>query len=135
MVRFTVYPDRRCLNTALAVIVGFLQILGTAHTRNILVWQGGSDVLAVCRMSSCPAGLRGRPAVRGWLALWHQSSLLCSPGNARNPLRSSVVMGCCFFSQVKLHVQRYSQGFCFASVNKVMLIVLICSSCCDEWQC
>lgn len=92
-------------------------------------------MLLLCVVSSHPAGRRGWPAAGGRLVPWHQNSWICSPGYARNPLRSSVVMGCCFFSQVKLHVQRYSQGFYFTSVNKVVLIVLICSSCCDEQQC
>lgn len=95
-------------------------------------WPG--CVSGVCLMSSRPAGLWGWPAAGGWMAPWHQSSLLCSPGKARDPLRSSVVMGCYLFSQVKLHVQRYSQGFRFTSVNRVMLIILICSSCCDGQQ-
>lgn len=86
MVRFTIYPDRRHLNTALAVIVGFLQTRGTAHSMNNLVWQGAVHSLAVCEVSvRCPHVLLGSGAGQLQGAGWypgtraHYSALLGMP--------------------------------------------------------
>lgn len=48
---------------------------------------------------------------------------------------ASVITAHCSFGLVEMYVQRYFRGSGFTFVNKVVLIIFICSSHCDEQQC